>query len=169
MKLVLTIFLCLFSGLNAFPQFDENNAKRTAGVAEISLARGDGGNDEAVHATDKFRAADVPIFCFIELDSEKSATVKMILIAVKAFGLKPETKIVTVSYTTKENESQVNFTASPSGALWTAGDYRVDVYIDGQFVKSRTFTIEKSPKEIEQQKPPAAKPRAKLKLKQPAN
>jgi hypothetical protein len=169
MKLVLTVFLCLFSGLNAFPQSDENNANRAVGVVEISLARGDGGNDEAVRATDKFRGADVPILCFIELDAEKPATVKMILVAVKAFGLKPETKIIMVSYTTKENENQVNFTASPSGAVWTAGDYRVDVYINGQFVKSRTFIIEKSSQEIEQQKPPAAKPRTKRKLQQSAN
>lgn len=169
MKLVRTVFLCLFSGLNAFPQSVENNANRVVGAVEISLARGDDSKDEAVRATDKFRAADVPILCFIELDAEKPATVKMILIAVKAFGLKPETKIVTVSYMTKENENQVNLTASPNGAVWTAGDYRVDVYINGQFVKSRTFIIEKSPKEIERQKPPAAEPRTKRKLKQSAN
>ncbi len=152
MKLVLTVFLCLFSGLNAFSQTKEDNINQTVGVEEISLANS---GDKAVDATDRFRTADVPIFCFIQLDSEKPATVKMILVAVKAAGLKPETKIVTVSYTTEANQNQVNFTASPNNGVWAAGDYRVDVYIGGKLAKSRSLVIEKSPQEIEKQKPPA--------------
>lgn len=155
MKFVLAVILCLFLGFNAFPQMDEPDKNSAVDVEEITLARGDGGG-KAVEATDKFIVTDVPIFCFIQLDSEKSATVKMILIAVKAVGLKPESKIVTVSYATKEKQNRVNFTASPDG-VWAAGDYRAEIYIDGKLAKSRAFTIEKSPLEIKKQKPIASK------------
>jgi len=155
MKLVLAVFLCLFFSFNAFPQSEEINKNPVVGVEEIVLARGDG-SGKAGETTDKFRATDIPIFCFIQLDSEKPATVKMILIAVKAVSLKPESKVVTVSYTTKENQNGVNFTASPNG-IWAAGDYRVDVYVDGKLAKSRTFIVEKSAEEIEKPKPAAPK------------
>ena len=42
MKLVLTVFLCLFSGLNAFSQAEENTKNPEVGVEEIVLSRGDG-------------------------------------------------------------------------------------------------------------------------------
>ena len=155
MKLVLAVFLCLFLVLNAFSQAEENTKNSTVGVEEISLARGDG-SGSAGETTDKFITTDVPIFCFIQLDSEKSATIKMILIAVKAVGLKPESKVVTVSYTTKEKQNQVNFTASPD-EVWAAGDYRADIYVDGKLAKSRAFAIEKPSAKIEKQKPIAPK------------
>ena len=155
MKLVLAVFLCLFFSFNAFPQSEEINKNPVVGVEEIVLARGDG-SGKAGETTDKFRATDIPIFCFIQLDSEKSATVKMILIAVKAVGLKPESKVVTVSYTTKEKQNQVSFTASPNG-VWAAGDYRADIYINDKLAKSRTFVIEKSAKEMVKQVAPAPK------------
>ncbi len=158
MKLALAVFLCLFFGLNAFPQSEETNKNSAVGVEEIALARGDG-SGKAGEATDKFITTDFPIFCFIQLDSEKPATVKMILVAVKAIGLKPESKIVTVSYTTQANQNQVNFTASPNG-VWAAGDYRAEIYIDGKLAKSRAFIIENSPKEIKKQITPALKSRA---------
>lgn len=155
MKFVLAVFLCLFLGSNGFSQSEEVNKNSAVGVEEITLARGDG-NGKAGEATDKFVATDVPIFCFIQLDSEKPATVKMILVAVKAVGLKPESKVVAVSYTTKEKQNQVNFTASPDG-VWAAGDYRADIYVDGKLAKSRAFIIEKSAKEIKKQNAPAPK------------
>jgi hypothetical protein len=155
MKLVLAVFLCLFLGSNAFSQAEEDTKKLSVGVEEITLARGDG-SGSAGGTTDKFIVTDVPIFCFIQLDSEKSATVKMILIAVKAAGLRPESKVVTVSYTTKAKQNQVNFTASPD-VVWAAGDYRADIYVDEKLAKSRAFVIEKSSKEIQKQVTPAPK------------
>lgn len=155
MKLVLAVFLCLFLGLNAFSQSEETNKNSAVGVEEIALARGDG-SGKAGEPIDKFLTTDIPIFCFIQLDSEKPATVKMILVAVKAIGLKPESKIVTVSYTTRANQNQVNFTASPNG-VWAAGDYRADIYVDGRLAKTRAFIIEKPPKEIDKQTTPAPK------------
>lgn len=142
MKFVLAILLCLFSGLTAYSQIAETNEDSEINVEEITLSRSDG-NGEAGGTTDKFSTTDVPIRCFIQLDSEKPATVKMIITAVKAAGLKPESKIVTVSYTTKDNQNQINFTASPNGA-WAAGSYRADIFINGKLNKSRPFEIEKS-------------------------
>lgn len=142
MKFVLIIFLCLFSGLTAYAQVGETKENSEINVEEITLSRGDG-NGKVGEATDKFSTTDAPIYCSIQLDSEKSATVKMIIMAVKAVGLKPESKIVTVSYMTKDNQNQVNFTASPNGA-WAAGGYRADIFINGKLNKSRAFEIEKS-------------------------
>ena len=158
MKLVLAVFLCLFLSSNASAQSEETNKNSAVGVEEIALTRGDG-SGKAGEATDKFVTTDFPIFCFIRLDSEKPAAVRMILVAVKASGLKPESKIVTVSYTTQANQNQVNFTALPNG-VWTAGDYRADIYIDGKLAKSRAFIIENSPKENKKQTMSAPKSRA---------
>lgn len=166
MKLVLSVFFCLFLTINAFSQSDEAAENSPVGVEEVSLARSDGSGKPG-ETTDKFLTTDVPIHCFIQLDSEKPATVKMILVAVKAVGLKPESKIVTVSYTTKNNQNQVNFNASPNGN-WAAGDYRADVYVDGKLIKSRAFSIEKSPKEIEKTAPPITKtPAPRKNVKKP--
>lgn len=151
MKFVLAISLCLFFGFNAFAQAEQSADKSEVSVGEILLTR-DSGNTKAGDADDKFTTTDIPIHCFIQLDSSKPTTLKMNLIAVRAAGLKPETKIVTISYTTKENENQVNFNASPNG-VWAAGDYRVDIFVDGKLAKSRSFEIEKSLKEIKKEKP----------------
>lgn len=151
MKLVLALSLCLFFGFNAYTQTE----KTEVGVEEIILSRSDGkGNGGG--ASDKFTTTDAPIYCTINLDSAGSATVKMNFVAVRAAGLKPETKVVVVSYETKENQNQVNFNASPNG-VWAAGSYRVDIFINGKLVKSRAFEIEKSAKEIEKKKPAPVK------------
>jgi len=155
MKFVLAISLCLFFSFNALAQTEPDNKNAEVGIEEISLAR-DAANGKAGDVTDKFVTTDRPIHCIIQLNSDKSATVKMILIAVKANGLKPETKIVTVSYTTKENQNRVNFTASPDG-VWAAGSYRVDIFINNKLARSQTFEIEKSSKEIDKEKPTTPK------------
>ncbi|CAN5880354.1 hypothetical protein BH24ACI1_BH24ACI1_06470 [soil metagenome] len=155
MKTVLAIFLCLFFSLDAFAQAEQSGNVTEFVIEEISLARGDG-NGKPGDATDKFTTTDRPIHCIIQLNSDKSATVKMNLAAVKANVLKPETKIITVNYTTKENQNRVNFTASPD-AVWAAGIYRVDIFINGKLARNHSFTIENSPKEIKKEKPIAPK------------
>jgi hypothetical protein len=146
MKIVLTISLCLLFNLNAFAQTERSRNAADFVVEEISLARDDG-NGKPGEVTDKFITTDRPIHCLIQLGSSKPATVKMNLIAVKANGLRPETKIITVNYTTKENQNLVNFTGSPD-VVWAAGIYRVDIFINGNLTRSQTFEIEKSPKQI---------------------
>ena len=155
MKIVLAIFFCLFFSLNAFAQTEQNGNVAESVIAEISLARDDG-NGNPGDATDKFITTDRLIHCIIQLNSDKPVTVKMNLIAVKANGLKPETKSIIVNYTTKENQNRVSFTASPD-RVWAAGIYRVDIFIDGKLAISQTFTIENSAKEIQKEKPTAPK------------
>ncbi len=155
MKIVLIISLCLFFSFDAFAQTEPENKNAEISIEEISLARDDGSGKPG-EITEKFLTTDTPIHCIIQLSSTKSATVKMILVAVKANGLKPETKSISVSYKTNGNENGVTFNASPRG-VWAAGDYRADVYINDKFAKSQTFKIEKSPTEAQNEKPPAPK------------
>lgn len=112
------------------------------GVEEVYLAKDDGkGQPGDVVST--FNPLDIPIHCIVQLDSVNIATVKMNLVAVKVAGVKPETKVVTISYTTKGNQNQVNFTGRPD-KVWTPGTYRVDVFLDGKLAKSHDFLIEKA-------------------------
>lgn len=164
MKIFLAVFLCLFFGFNVFGQTDAKENNEPIGVGEISLARDDG-HGKAGESVDDFITTDVPIHCFIALKSTKAAVVKMNLVAAKADGLRPETKVVTVSYKTSGKQNGVNFDAAPE-TIWAAGKYRVDIFLDGKLEKSREFEIKKSPKEIGKEKPtPEIKPKPKTKQK----
>lgn len=155
MKLFFILFLCAFSVSSIVGQIETTENPSEVAVEAISLARDDGkGNPGEI--TDKFTTTDVPIYCLIKLNSTATATVKMILVAVKAVGLPPETKSISVSYTTKGNENGVNFNASPDKG-WQAGDYRFDVFVNGKFSQSVAFEIIKSPTDAKQEKPIAQK------------
>ena len=67
----------------------------------------------------------------------------MNLVAVAVPGVKPETKVVSTSYTTRGNEDRVNFSGRPAGQ-WVAGRYRVDIFIAGAAVVSREFDVQKA-------------------------
>jgi hypothetical protein len=69
-------------------------------VSEIYLAKDDG-TGKAGEAATAFETTDVPIHCVVQLDSAESVTVKMQLVAVNVPGVKPGTKVVATSYTTK--------------------------------------------------------------------
>lgn len=113
---------------------------QVTGVEEVYLARDDGkGQPGEVVST--FTPLDIPIHCIVRLDSVKIATVRMSLMAIKVPGVKPETKVVTVSFTTKANQNQVNFTGRPD-KFWTPGTYRVDVFLNGKLATSHDFLIE---------------------------
>lgn len=155
MKFIFSIALCLFLGWNASGQITADYKRTAAGIKEISLAKDDGkGNIGEI--TGSFLTTDTPIHFIIQLDSMESVTVKMNLIAVKAVGMKPETKSIDVSFTTNGKQSQVNFDASPSG-LWAAGNYRADIFLNGKLAESCSFDIEKSPNEPEPKKSVPAK------------
>jgi len=64
----------------------------------------------------------------------------MNFVAVRVSGVKADTKVVTVSYTTKPGQNRVNFTGHPDGK-WTAGKYRVDLFVDGKLAKKLEFDI----------------------------
>lgn len=173
MKIVLSIFLCLFFSLNAFGQAENaEKAGKTVqtenvseiGVEEISLARGDK-SGKIVETATVFAAIDVPIYCFVQLSSTKSVVVKMHFVAVQAYGLKPETKVVSVSYTTSGKQNMVTFNASPE-TFWAVGKYRIDISIDGKPAKSLEFVIQKPTAETENIKGNLQKlpPKSKLKI-----
>lgn len=165
MKIFLTVYLCLFFGFNVFAQADSSEDNEKIGVEEISLARDDG-SGQAGEAANVFMTTDVPIHCSVQLASAKSVLVKLNFVAVKAIGLKAETKIVSVNYKTNGKHNIVNFNASPE-TVWAAGAYRIDILLDGKFAKSLEFEIKKSPKEIikEKQLPPKVKPQPKARQK----
>jgi hypothetical protein len=162
-KIVLLVFLCLFFSFDALSQSETETKNAENPVEEVSLARDDG-TGKPGETAEKFSVNDRRIYCIIQLNSEKSVAVKMNFIAAKAERLKPETKIVTVSYTTKENDNGVTFNASPNG-VWAAGEYRVDIYIDNKLAKSKVFQIGKDANEASKEKLPAPKsfvPRKKI-------
>ena len=130
-------------------------------VAEIYLAKDDG-TGEAGDPVTTFETTDVPIYCVVKLDSAESVTVKMQLVAVSVTGVKPGTKVVAASYTTKDLQDRVNFTGRPQGN-WVAGRYRVDIYVDNVQVASREFAVQRAT----QAKPSVTKPSEKSRVAGP--
>ncbi len=165
MKVFLTLSLCLFFGFSVFAQSDKVENKEEITVEEISLARDDGKGGVG-EISDNFLTTNVPIHCFVRLSSVKAVEVKMNFVAVKAENLRPESKVVTVSFKTGDKQDSVNFTASPE-TVWAAGNYRIDILLDGKLAKSLEFEIKKSSKEIvkEKQSPPKPQPQPKTRRK----
>jgi len=135
--LVFVLLLCV----NAFGQ-EKAGPPPSAGLSEIYLAKDDGTGKAGEEAT-SFVTTDVPIYCVVVLDSALPTTVKMNLVAVAVPGVKPDTKVVSTTYTTRENEDRVNFTGRPAGQ-WVAGRYRVDIFIGKAAVVSREFAVQKA-------------------------
>ena len=111
-------------------------------VEEIYLAKDDG-NGKAGEQVTEFRTTDVPIYCVILLESNVKTVVKMNFVALRVSGVKPETKVVTATYTTTEGQNRVNFSGRPDGQ-WTPGRYRVDLFLNGKIVKNVEFEIKGS-------------------------
>jgi hypothetical protein len=138
-KLLYTILACLFLASAAFAQADTPAAPQ---VEELYVAKDDG-TGKAGEQVSEFATTDVPIYCVVLLDAQGKVTVKMNFVAVSVAGVKPDTKVVTASYTTKDGQNRVNFTGRPDGR-WTAGKYRVDIFLDGKVGKNITFDIRAS-------------------------
>jgi hypothetical protein len=112
---------------------------KPVGIEEAYLAKDDG-EGKAGEQVQEFNTTDVPIYCVILLDTIEATVVKMNFVAVSVAGVKPDTKVVTASYTTREGENRVNFTGRPD-RKWTPGRYRVDVFLDGKIAKNLLFDI----------------------------
>ena len=106
---------------------------------EVYLAKDDGAGNPGEAATE-FISTDVPIHCVVVLGKASSATVKMDLIAVSVAGVKPESRVISTSYTTKGLQDRVLFNGKPQ-KLWIAGTYRADIYVDGILVGKFPFVI----------------------------
>ena len=136
-KAFLLITFLLLSCSAAFAQTDSPVA--VGGIEEVYLAKDDG-TGKAGEPVTEFRTTDVPIYCVVLLESDAKTIVKMNFVAVNVSGVKPETKDVTASYTTKDGQNRVNFTGRPDDK-WTPGKYRVDLFLDGKKVKDVEFEI----------------------------
>ncbi len=167
MKIILISLLCLTFVFSAFAQEEETKEPQTVSVEEIYLAK-DNGEGKAGDVAESFLTTDIPIYCVVQLNSTKSALVKMNFVAVDVKGVKAETKVLSVNYKTNGKQNRVNFTGKPE-TVWTAGNYRIDIFIDGKLVTGKTFEIKKSPSEIQKTTtqaesfvPPKPKPKTKI-------
>lgn len=140
MRVILPIFIlafCFSLGVNA----QAPESVTIVGIDEIYLAKDDGTGSAGEPAA-TFITTDVPIFCVVLLNSTQPVTVKMNLVVVSVPGVKAETKVVSATYTTKDNQNRVNFTGRPHGS-WVAGKYRVDIFIEGKAAGTKALLIEK--------------------------
>jgi hypothetical protein len=144
-NLFLILLISLFTlGISA--QSEQSGIPAAFGIEEIYLAKDEAGKAGAV--TESFSTVDVPIHCVVRLDSMKTVTVKMNFVAEKVPGVKPETKVISISYKTDGAQNQVNFIGKPDGQ-WIAGTYRIDIYIDEAAAASKRFEIKKTPQKSE--------------------
>jgi hypothetical protein len=143
-KIVLITLLCFLFAVSSFAQVEEavkTPDPQIVAVEDVYLAK-DNGEGKAGELAENFLTTDIPIYCVIQLNSTKPATVKMNLVAVSVAGVKAETKVITVSYKTNGRQNRVNFTGKPDG-LWTAGTYRIDIFIDDKLATGKSFEIRK--------------------------
>lgn len=141
--------LCLLFAFNSFAQKedDKTTEPETVAVEQLYLAK-DNGEGKVGEASENFLTTDIPIYCVVQLNSTKPTTVKMNLVAVNVQGVKAESKVITVSYKTNGKQNRVSFTGKPEGN-WTAGNYRIDIFIDDKLAGGQPFEIKKSPSEIQ--------------------
>ena len=105
--LVLLLTLTVQSGLA-----QSEAAPVGPGIGDAYLAKDDG-TGKPGEPVSEFRTSDVPIHCVVVLDANGRSAVKMIFVAVDVAGVRPETKVVTSTYWTTENQNKV-----PAAALW---------------------------------------------------
>jgi hypothetical protein len=166
-KLAILLTLVLSACGSVFAQESDDPTPPRVGIAEIYLAKDDGSGKAGDQAT-SFITTDIPIYCVVLLDSAQPVKVKMNLVAVAVAGVKAETRVVSTTYTMRENEDRVNFTGRPVGQ-WVAGRYRVDIFVgDGPAVSSE-FAVQKAAQAKPGTKPagPGPKPADKSRLAGP--
>jgi len=137
MKLILLLSMLLTMSFAAFAQ--GSPPPTPVNIQDLYLAKDDGTGKAGEVAT-AFVTTDIPIYCVVQLDSSTSVTVKMNFVAAKVPGVKADTNVVSVSYTTTDGQNRVNFSGKPAGK-WVAGTYRVDIFIDNKPVKDLSFEI----------------------------
>ena len=128
--------LALFSA-TAFAQPPE--PVPTSKVEDVYLAKDDGAG-KAGDMAESFAPTDIPIHCVVVLTDAEPKAVTMLLVAVRVAGVRPETKVVTAAYTTKEKQNRVYFTGRPDGK-WVPGTYRIDIFVGDKKERSVTFEV----------------------------
>lgn len=139
MRFIHVLLFCLIFVANAVAQGDLLPAPA---IEDVYLAKDDG-RGKPGEPVSEFNTTDIPIHCVVVLDTQTAVTVKMNFVAVEVAGVKPETRVVSASYTTKGREDRVNFLGQPDGK-WTPGKYRVDLFLDGKAAKSVGFLIKEA-------------------------
>jgi hypothetical protein len=137
-RFALSFVFIFAAGVAALAQESPVTATDGSGF-EIYLAKDDGTGKAGEEAT-SFVTTDIPIYCVVRLDSAQLTTVKMNLVAVAVPGVKADTKVVSTTFTTKDNQDRVNFSGRPAGQ-WVAGRYRVDIFVGNAAVVSREFAV----------------------------
>jgi hypothetical protein len=139
-QILFPIAAALFLSLASFAQPPELVPKPA--LEALYLAKDDGAGKAGEAASD-FLTTDVPLHCVVLLNSSAIVTVKMNLVAVSVLGVRAETKVVSTTYTTKQEQNRVNFLGRPDGK-WTEGKYRADIYINNEFAGKLEFKIRKT-------------------------
>jgi hypothetical protein len=109
-------------------------------ITKIYMAK-DNGLGKPGAETESFSPSEHTVHVMVELDHAAEGTlVKFDWIAVDA-GDMDDQSLKTLDYVTKDRENIVhaNLTLPRD---WTAGDYKVDVYINGQLARSVAYKIE---------------------------
>ena len=132
------LFLIVFC-VGAFAQPPRPVDVASTAVEDVYLARDDG-EGKAGEVTSVFTPTDIPIHCIVVLAKPDPAAVRMNFVAVKVNGVKPDSRIVSASFATQQGQDRVFFTGKPHGK-WTAGSYRIDVFVNDKLEKSLDFEV----------------------------
>ncbi len=143
MKVLFIALFCAFCVAGAYAQTEKTGFTKGADEAKaatLTLARkdSDGNIDEDIKV---FSPKDIPIYCYVDLKSSKPVMVKLNFIAVKVKGIRPNTKIISISYKLKDGEDNVTFTGKPEKD-WFTGTYRVDILVENELTVSKSFDVE---------------------------
>jgi len=135
----ISIFLIVLS-VGAFAQPPRQvDVTPSSAVEDVYLARDDG-EGKAGEVSAIFYTTDMPIHCIVVLANPDPAAVRMNFVAVKVNGVKPDSRVVSSSYATRQGQDRVFFTGKPQGK-WTAGSYRIDVFVNDKLEKSLDFEV----------------------------
>ena len=138
MRIFLAVFVCLLFAVHALGQGGEN-AGGDVRVEKTTIARQEA-DGTITESPETFRPGDIPVYCYVNISEGSSVTLKMVLTAVRAVGLRPGTTVSRITYRTNEGDTEITFTARPA-EKWAPGDYRVDIYLDGSKADSVNFEV----------------------------
>ena len=140
MKFAHALVFTLLLSVAAIAQLPQPAPETAAGLVEdVYLAR-DNGEGKAGDMVEGFTTGDGRIYCVVMLTGYDPTPVKMLLVAVKVPGVKPESKVVSAAYTTKQGQDRVYFSGSPDGK-WVPGTYRIDIFVADKKERSLSFEI----------------------------
>jgi hypothetical protein len=107
----------------------------TANIPEAWMSTDEAGSNRTTTYTQ-----DAEFFAQVELkNAPDDTTLKAVWTAVNAEGVDPNFVILEKEYT--GGDDLVHFTLS-NDSLWPAGEYKVDIYLNGNLDKTLTFIVQ---------------------------